>query len=115
VDTESSYADWGYSLIPASYLTNEHTVGWAPSSLETNARGSFLFVTAVTDGTIVFVDYDADGSVDDEYTIDRLQIQQIDDTNDYDMTGARVWANEAIAVVWGEDPETAGEDITTSI
>jgi uncharacterized repeat protein (TIGR01451 family) len=106
VDTESSWADWGYSLIPASYLVDDYTIGWAPSTLETNARGSFLFVTASRDNTTVFVDYDADGTVDDEYDMDRLEILQIDDTGDYDMTGAHVWASSPIAIVWGEDRDT---------
>ena len=111
VDTESSFADWGYSLIPAGYLTNDYTIGWAPSSVDRNAPGSAVFAAASQDDTVVFMDYDADGTADDQVTLDRLQYQKIEDAesgSDFDMTGAHIWANQPLAVVWGADP-TVGD------
>ncbi|MBN1314762.1 MAG: DUF11 domain-containing protein [Anaerolineales bacterium] len=108
VDTESTDYDWGYSLIPVSSLQDEYSIGWAPSSLDTSTQGSPLFVAPVIDNTTVFVDFSpTDGSADARYTIDRLESQRIFDP-DYNMTGSRVWATGKIAIVYGEDPETAG-------
>lgn len=107
VDTESNGYDWGYSMIPVDYLMDDYTIGWAPSSLNKNARGSFLFVTPDVNGTTVYVDYDAGGTIDDQYVLNRFDVQQIDDTNDYDMTGAHIWSTNPVAIVYGEDPDTA--------
>jgi uncharacterized repeat protein (TIGR01451 family) len=107
VDTEWRDYDWGYSCIPVNYLMDDYTIGWAPSTLNKDARGSYLFVTPEVNGTTVYVDYDDNGSIDDQYVLNRLDIQQIDDTSDYDMTGAHVWSTHPVAIVWGEDPDTA--------
>jgi len=107
VDAESPDYDWGYSLIPSIYLQSDYTIGWAPGTLDRDANGSPLFITAGEDGTIVFVDYSpVDGIVDAQYTIDRLEVLTIYDA-DHDMTGSHVWATHPIAIVWGEDPDNA--------
>lgn len=108
VDAESTDYDWGYSLIPVRNLQDDYTIGWAPSTLNVNAQGNPLFVASLFDNTKVYVDYSPiDGVVDDDYTIDRLEPLKIFDV-DYDMTGSHVWATSPIAIVWGEDPDTAG-------
>ncbi len=108
VDTESTTYDWGYSLIPERQLRTDQAIGWAPSTLDRTAQGSPLFVTASRDDTDVFIDYSpTDGVFDDRFTIDRLEMLEIYDP-DFDLTGSRILATRPIAIVWGEDPETAG-------
>jgi uncharacterized repeat protein (TIGR01451 family) len=107
--TESSTWDWGFSLIPSNLLTDEYFLGWAPGSSEATptVNGSPAYVTPVANDTTVFVDYSpTDGIADTSYTLDRLDVQKIFDP-DFENTGMHIWATGNIAVVWGEDPDTA--------
>ena len=51
--------DWGFSLLPESYLTPMAIVGWGPGSDDLSENGSPVWVTAVA-ATTVYVDYDGD-------------------------------------------------------
>ncbi|MFQ5667657.1 MAG: hypothetical protein ACE5I7_14690, partial [Candidatus Binatia bacterium] len=108
-DTESVSYDWGYSLIPASQLTDEFFLGWAPGTNQAapTSNGSPVFVTPVQDDTEVFVDFSpTDGLIDATFTLNRLQAQKIFDP-DNDNTGMHISASAPLAVAWGEDPDTA--------
>ncbi len=114
----SSY-DWGCVMVPADSLTPSVLVGWAPGSDFTSARtnSSPVWVTAVSNTTLL-IDYDGnpttgalvDGNgnhYDTSTTITALQVARIFDTNDSDMTGARIYSSNGvkIAAAYGEDPQ----------
>jgi uncharacterized repeat protein (TIGR01451 family) len=118
-DTESSSKDWGFSLLPASFLNDQYYSGFAPGasdfdrSIPTNPsqNGSPVFVTAVGDETTVTVnfDYDGDGDVDadDSFVLNRLESEALFDTDDNDQTGISITASGPVAAVWGIDPNTS--------
>jgi uncharacterized repeat protein (TIGR01451 family) len=125
-------ADWGFTLVPESELTAQVLVGWAPGKDPTSAiteNGSPVWVTPVLkNGSVgpvdVCVDYNGDGQgplvdstgfgYDVLLTLNEFQTAKVFDP-DGDQTGmvlyvcdGHVAANTAaIAVVWGQDPETA--------
>jgi len=70
-DTESTTYDWGFSLLPASALTSDYYLGWAPGTSEPvpTDNGSPAFVTPVQDNTTIYADFSpVDGSADVSYT-----------------------------------------------
>jgi uncharacterized repeat protein (TIGR01451 family) len=105
--------DWGFSGIPAKYLTRDYYVSWAPGSfnIPPTENGSPVWVTPLADSTTFYVDFSPlDGIVDETFTLDVLQQQRIFDP-DNDNTGTHVWATSEFAMAWGEDPRTA--DVTS--
>ncbi len=112
-DTSGTNYDWGFAGIPAKYLTADYYVPWAPGDANTPPQnnGSPVWVTPLADDTTFFVDYSPlDGDIDDTFTLDVLDQRRIFDP-DNDNTGMHVWATGNFAVVWGEDPGTAGASI----
>jgi len=110
VDTSDVTYAWGYSVIPSKYLTRDYYVSWAPGSenIPPTENGSPVWVAPVADRTTFYVDYGPlDGVVDETFTLDILQQRRIFDP-DNDNTGMHVWATGEFAMVWGEDPRTAG-------
>ncbi|MDJ0818251.1 MAG: hypothetical protein QNJ58_18705, partial [Desulfobacterales bacterium] len=108
--------DWGFSLLPESYLTPVAVVGWGPGSNDLSANGSPIWVTAPA-ATTVYVDYDGDPTtgplVDangDRYNVavalNTLQSAQVYDNTDNDQTGMRLYTLDGtlIAAAWGQDP-----------
>ena len=59
------------------------------------------------DNTSVFVDFNNDGTVDQTYTLSRLQSQYIFDPNDGNLSGAHFWATGPFTMSYGENPDTA--------
>jgi hypothetical protein len=58
IDTGANLVhDWGFSLLPESYLTPMALVGWGPGSEDLSQNGSPVWVTAAAAAT-VYVDYD---------------------------------------------------------
>ena len=109
-DTGSVTYAWGYSVIPSKYLTRDYYVSWAPGSYNTppTENGSPVWVAPLADRTAFYVDFSPlDGVVDETFTLDVLQQRRIFDP-DNDNTGMHVWATSEFAIVWGEDPRTAG-------
>ena len=108
-DTESRAYDWGYSLVPQSFLTNEYFLSWAPGTADPApaVNGSPAYVTAVYDDTVVFVDYSpTDGVPDVNITLDSLDSQKFFDPDNVN-TGMHIWGSNILAVAWGQDPDTA--------
>ncbi|MBU2487775.1 MAG: hypothetical protein KKA60_00130, partial [Proteobacteria bacterium] len=108
---EGNTHDWGYSLVPAFMLAQEHYMGWAPGAQPVDTTGadrddSGIFITSATDNTRVFIDEDNDGAYDFTYTLNRLQTQYVWDT-DGDLSEANIWATGPIAIAYGQNPETA--------
>ncbi|MFQ6099984.1 MAG: hypothetical protein ACE5OS_01955 [Anaerolineae bacterium] len=109
-DTSDQTYDWGFSGIPARYLTRDYYVPWAPGSynIPPAENGSPVWVTPLADGTIFYVDFSPlDGVVDQTFALNVLEQRRIFDP-DNDNTGMHVWATGDFAVAWGEDPRTAG-------
>jgi LPXTG-site transpeptidase (sortase) family protein len=107
VDTENAAYNYGFSLIPPALLAEDYYLGWAPGTTDLSANGSPVFVTPTADNTTVYVDYHPlDGVVDVTFTLNRIQMQKIFDP-DRNNTGMHIWSTNPIALVWGEDPNTA--------
>lgn len=107
VDTGNAAFNYGFTLIPPGQLTNDYYLGWAPGTTDLSANGSPVFVTPTDDNTTIYVDYSpVDGVVDRTFTLNRIQVQKIFDP-DVDNTGMHIWSTNRIALVWGEDPNTA--------
>jgi len=107
-DTSDVNYDWGFSGIPAKYLTRDYYVSWAPGTTDLSDNGSPVWVTPLADGTTFYVDFSPlDGIVDEAFTLDVLQQRRVFDP-DNDNTGTHIWATSEFAMTWGEDPRTAG-------
>ncbi len=109
-DAESRTYDWGFSLVPVNFLTDEYYLSWAPGTSEAapTANGSPAFVTPIFDDTIINIDFSpTDGIIDQTVTRNRLETIKVFDP-DNDNSGMRIFASAPIAVAWGQDPDTAG-------
>lgn len=97
-------------------------VGWGygctDNDCDSEQSRSRVFVTPVSDATI-FVDYNNDGTPDENITVSQLQSIKIDNDDDLgsgtgtgtkDMSGALIFATDTdgnpvdIVVAWGQDP-----------
>lgn len=108
-DTSDIVFDWGFSGIPANFLTSDYYASWAPGTTDLSDNGSPVWVTPLNDGTTFYVDYSPlDGVVDETFTLNVLQQRRIFDRIDNDNTGMHIWATAEFAMAWGEDPNTAG-------
>ncbi len=116
IDTNSSTYDWSYSLVPSYFLDQEQYLSWAPgcdgcvngsTPPAGDADDGGMFITAAQDNTTVFVDRDNNGTVDYQYTLNRLETQYIYDAIDGDLTGAHIWATAPYTLAYGENPQTA--------
>ncbi|NNF68930.1 MAG: DUF11 domain-containing protein, partial [Acidimicrobiia bacterium] len=107
IDFDSTTYDWGFSLIPEDYLATAAIAGWAPGSSDLTENGSPLWVTANAD-TLLYVDYDGDGTAETSTPLNRLQALRVRDP-DNDQTGMRVWTEDGalIAAAWGQEPGVA--------
>ncbi len=124
--TSNQTHDWGYALVPESYLTTGIVIGFGPGSDDLNAptgpdqNGSPVWITPATN-TTVYVNYSGDFNIgastapngakyDVSYNVNKLQSQTIYDPNDKDMTKARIFTTDGskLAAAWGEDPSKAG-------
>ncbi|WP_309400096.1 SdrD B-like domain-containing protein [Cerasicoccus maritimus] len=118
--------DWGFSLVPEEILTPQVVVGWGPGADDRDdngtpdAQGSPVWV-AVTESTVVYVDYDGDASTgantdpngnkyDVAYNLSRLQQTKVYDDSDNDQTGMKLYTVDGtlITAAWGQDPSVAG-------
>lgn len=121
-DTVSSgqLFDWGCPVMPMEQLTSIAFIGWGYGCTDnqcdhdgvTHAR-SVVWVAPTEDAT-VYVDYDNDGTADDNWNVDYLDSKKISNPNgNKDMSGAVIWATErnapangaqvAMAAAWGQD------------
>lgn len=109
-DSTGQAFEWGYSLLPTSFLYEEHYLGWSPGSLPLNTApddGNSVFLTVAQDNTVVFVDYQNDGVVDATNTLDRLEQWFVPMGPAGDLAGARFWATGEFSMAYGENPDTA--------
>ena len=111
--------DWGYNLLPESYLTISAAIGWGPGNADLSGNGSPAWVIA-TQPTRLYVDYDGDPSTgpktdpagnryDVHYDLTSLESKRIWDNSDNDQTGMLLYTLDGtlISAAWGQDPETA--------
>jgi uncharacterized repeat protein (TIGR01451 family) len=109
-DSTNNFYEWGYSLLPTTFLYKEHYLGWSPGSLPLNSApttGDGVFLTVAQDNTVVFVDYDNNGTADQTYTLSRLQQQFIPAGPNGDLSGARIWATGDFSMAYGENADEA--------
>jgi len=102
--------EWGYSLLPTTFLYKEHFLGWSPGSLPLTTaptNGNGIFLTVGQDNTQVFVDYNNDGVPDQTYTLNRLQSQFIPPGPSGALDGSRFWATGLFSMAYGENADTA--------
>ena len=118
--TSNTAYDWGYTLMPESYLTTSLSVGWGPGTdTPISGNGSPVWVMG-TKATTLYVDYDGDpttGPLTDlngnKYNVAintvAFQSNRIYDNTDRDQTGMSIYTVDGtlIAGAWGEDPATA--------
>jgi uncharacterized repeat protein (TIGR01451 family) len=125
IDTEGTANDWGYSLVPAFLLENEHYLGWAPGYYGTVAgdgnpyNDSGVFVAAAQDNITLYVDYEGDGYDDTpagsggdgdmSYSLSRLDTQYISDPYDGNMSNANIFATGPYVLAYGQNPDTAAD------
>ncbi len=103
-ETGSGYDtwDWGSVLVPDYYCRKNYVVGWAPGDLEGENNYSSVFVMARKPNTTVFVDYNQDNVVDQTLVLNFPQVAQITDPTDANMSGARIWGTDTLAMTYGE-------------
>lgn len=109
-DSTGQAFEWGYSLLPTSFLYDEHFLGWSPGSLPLTTaptNGNGIYLTVAQDNTVVFVDYTNDGVVDVSTTLNRLQQWYIPPGPSGDLAGARFWATGEFSMAYGENADTA--------
>ena len=129
-DSTGAAYEWGYSLLPSTFLYQEHFLGWAPGSIAIDTAGNpgnqdnvGVFLTVAQDNTRVFVDFDNDGNADlidanldgtpesPYVTLNRLQTQFFyDPTNAAgggDLSRAHFWATGDFTMAYGENGDTA--------
>jgi len=112
IDVAETTHDWGYSLVPAFLLGNEHFMGWAPCSYPinmANSDDSGIFIAPAQDNIRIFVDRDNDGIAESTYDLDRLETQYVYDSLDGDMSDANIWATGPYALAYGQNPDTAAD------
>ena len=102
--------EWGFSLLPTTFLYKEHFMGWSPGSLPLTTaptNGNGVFLTVGQDNTQVFVDYNNDGMPDVTYTLNRLQSQFVPPGPTGALDGARFYATGLFSMAYGENADTA--------
>jgi hypothetical protein len=102
--------EWGFSLLPTTFLYKEHFMGWSPGSLPLTTaptNGNGVFLTVGQDNTKVFVDYNNDGTADATYTLNRLQSQFVPPGPSGALDGARFFATGLFSMAYGENADTA--------
>ncbi len=129
-DSTGAAFEWGYSLLPSTFLYREHFLGWAPGSIAVDTTGNpgnqdnvGVFLSVAQDNTRVFVDFDADGTADlidanldgtaesPYLTLNRLETQFIYDSANAagggDLSRAHFWATGDFTMAYGENGDTA--------
>jgi uncharacterized repeat protein (TIGR01451 family) len=109
-DSTNDLYEWGYSLLPTTFLYKEHFLGWSPGSLPLTTAptdGNGVYLTPAQDNTVVFVDYQNDGIADQTYTLNRLQQQFIPAGPTGTLEGARFWATGEFSMSYGENADNA--------
>ena len=115
--------DWGYTLVPDTWLTTNLAVGWAPGTgggcTSGTCNGSPVWITAL-EPTTIYVKYNGDVTTgpntapngykyDVAYAVTTFESKRIFDP-DKDQTGLRVFTADGTLITgaWGEDPTAAG-------
>ncbi|HIE10490.1 MAG TPA: DUF11 domain-containing protein [Kiritimatiellae bacterium] len=93
-DDDDDIVDWGYQVLDADLLAAEYYNAYAPANP--------MYIAPLYDDTVIWVDFENDGTNDRTLVLDRLEMAQIYDP-DTDATGARVYGNQPFVLVWGQD------------
>jgi len=101
-DDQRDNVDWGFSAIPSAFALKEYFVPYGPNNP--------IHLTPLSDNTTFFIDYDANGTVEATFVLDRFETNQVYDPQppgNRDMAGARITATSPFIVVWGQDDTEA--------
>jgi uncharacterized repeat protein (TIGR01451 family) len=111
IDTQGQTHEWGYSLLPASLLDNEHFLGWGPGSYPAAGGGAAdnagLYISPAQDNTTVYIDTNNDGVPEQTFTLDRFQSQYVYDSADGDLSNTNIWATGPVSMAFGQNPDTS--------
>ena len=107
--------DWGYPVMPTSWLTNQAVVGLGygctNNNCGTGTPRNVVFASPVADAWI-HVDYNNDGVIDNSTFCKVLTSTIFMDKNDKDLSGARFFATQtssitstpvSLAAAWGQN------------
>jgi len=103
VDSGNSAYDWGYVPKDSSNFVNSYFIPYAPGGLG-HYYDMQLFVLPLYDGTTIYVDYDQDGTADDEQTLNRFQAYGFYNPSGFGFTGTHIYSDFPFTVVYGESP-----------
>lgn len=114
IDAPENIYDWGYTLVEERNLSTSLVIGWAKGSTDLATNINPVWVTAVADTTLE-IDFDGDGTSDQQTFVSALEIVRIVDSGDNDQTGMVITTSDAlggtanirITGVWGQDPNVA--------
>lgn len=119
--SSNTYYEWGFSLVPDTFLTPALKIGSAPGAGDQpiSGNGSPVWVMAVA-ATRLYIDYDGDPATgpntdpngsryDRHIDTTALRSVRVFDTTDNDQTGLRVYTVDGTKITgaWGEDPASA--------
>lgn len=100
---DGAVVDWGYQAIDYKNLVNSYFIPLAPANP--------LHIVATADDTLINVDWDNDGTIDQTISLDRLDTYMLfpppsllPDYN-YNGSGAYVYSDTKFAMAWGQDNE----------
>jgi uncharacterized repeat protein (TIGR01451 family) len=93
--------DWAFELVGDNLLSEFYSIGWAPGDISQSNNYSAVFLTPVGSDATVYVDYEQDGVVDDTFSLSFPSVRRVVDPSDADMTGARIWSDQKLAMAYG--------------
>ena len=112
VDTGFGNRDWGYVPIDSTALSSEYFIPYAPSGRTANSDMQ-LYVISLFGGTTIYADYDQDGLVDTQVTLDQYESFGFFD-DDLDNTGTHLFSDFPFTVVYGQASTANIAGLTTA-
>jgi uncharacterized repeat protein (TIGR01451 family) len=97
-DDQRDNVDWGFSALPSAFALKEYFIPYGPNNP--------VHMTPLADNTTFFVDYDANGTIESTFVLDRFETNQVYDptpVGNRDLAGARITATAPFVMVWGQD------------
>ncbi len=111
-DAGSGNRDWGYTALDSSALIFDYFIPYAPSGQTANSDMQ-LWVMGVYGGTTVYADYNQDGLVENQATLNQYESYGFYDS-DLDNTGTELFSDFPFTAVYGQSSTAiiAGEGVS---
>ena len=100
VDAGSGNRDWGYTALDSSALIFDYFIPYAPSGQTANSDMQ-IWVMGVYSGTTVYADYNQDGLVENQATLNQYESYGFYDS-DLDNTGTELFSDFPFTAVYGQ-------------